>query len=179
MKTLVVVGHPHLDQSNINKAWVNALRDIENEDIKLHILSDVVRSDHSFDLKQEQDLIREYDRIVLQFPLYWYMVPGIMKEWMDTVWAETFAYGEGGIHMEGKLLEIAASCGAPEEAFSEISLETYLSFLKGSAAFVRAISGRIFAFYGAEMPGWEDRLKQSAAEYKEFILNVPSELATK
>lgn len=39
-------------------------------------------------LQSGAGIAEQYDRIVLQFPLYWYMPPAIMKMWMDTVWAE-------------------------------------------------------------------------------------------
>lgn len=170
MKTLVVVGHPCLEKSVINKAWVEALRPFENEQLKIHILDEVIREDGTFDLSSEQKLLEEYDRIVLQFPLYWYMPPAIMKQWMDTVWADGWAWGEGGDKMKGKLIEAATSCGAPEIAFSGTSLATYLSFVAGSAGFVQAKSGDIFAFYAAEAPGYEARLEENCKEYIRFII---------
>ncbi|MDN4754469.1 NAD(P)H-dependent oxidoreductase [Porphyromonadaceae bacterium W3.11] len=170
MKTLVVVGHPCLKNSVINKAWVNALRPYENDQMKIHILEDALLEDGTFDIKKEQDLLEQYDRIVLQFPLYWYMPPAIMKLWMDTVWAEGWAWGEGGDRMKGKVIDAATSCGAPEVAFSQTSLATYLSFVQGSAGFVQAKGGEYFAFYAAESFGYETRLKENCKEYISFIV---------
>lgn len=169
MKTIVVVGHPDLSKSVVNKAWVEALKPFEGEELKVHILADVVRGDGSFDLASEQRLLEQYDRIVLQFPLYWYMPPAIMKEWMDTVWADGWAWGECDHALCGKLIEAATSCGAPEVAFSQVSLSQYLSFVKGSAGFVQANCGDYFAFYGAESEGYEERLEQNCKEYIKFI----------
>lgn len=169
MKTLVVVGHPSLETSVVNKAWVEALRPYEGDNLRIHILSDVLQADGTFDLPKEQALLEQYDRIVLQFPLYWYMPPAIMKLWMDTVWADGWAWGEGGEHMKGKLIEAATSCGAPEVAFSGTSLATYLSFVAGSAGFVQAQGGDYFAFYAAESPGYEARLGENCKEYIRFI----------
>ncbi|MDO5035566.1 MAG: NAD(P)H-dependent oxidoreductase [Porphyromonas sp.] len=174
-KTLVIVGHPDLSKSKINKAWVEALRPHEGADLKVHLLAEAIREDGTFDLDAEQALLSQYDRIVLQFPLYWYMPPAIMKEWMDTVWAEGWSWGEGGDAMKGKLVESAVSCGAPEVAFSTTgvngtSLATYLSFVGGSAQFMQARGGDHFAFYGSESPGWEERLAKNCAEYVDFII---------
>ncbi len=174
MKTLVVVGHPNLARSVVNKTWTDAIRAIQNENLRVHALDEVVRADGSFDIVAEQRLLQEYDRIILQFPFYWYMVPGIMKEWMDTVWAEGWCYGEGGVHLEGKLIEAAVSCGAPEFCFDatkpgNISIETYMSFIVGSAAFVRARAGRIFAFYGAESDDVSTRLVENTRAYIDFV----------
>lgn len=169
MKTIVVVGHPDISSSVVNRSWVKALRPYEGENLKVHILGDVLREDGTFDLKEEQNLLEQYDRIVLQFPLYWYMPPAIMKLWMDTVWAEGWAWGDCPHALRGKLIEAATSCGAPEVAFSETSLETYLSFVKGSAGFVQAVAGDYFAFYAAESPGYEQRLEENCKEYIKFI----------
>lgn len=169
MKTLVVVGHPCLAKSVVSKAWIEALRPYENDQMKIHILEDALLADGTFDLKKEQALLEQFDRIVLQFPLYWYMPPAIMKLWMDTVWAEGWAWGEGGNKMKGKLIEAATSCGAPEVAFSGTSLATYLSFVQGSAGFVQARGGDYFAFYAAEAPGYEARLEENCKEYIKFI----------
>ncbi|KGN96725.1 hypothetical protein HQ39_01385 [Porphyromonas sp. COT-108 OH2963] len=170
MKTLVVVGHPHLETSVINRAWYEYIQANSKElNVTIRVLSEHCR-EKGFDIKKEQEILSEYDRIILQFPLYWYMVPSIMKEWMDTVWCEGWAYGENGDKMEGKLIEVAVSTGAPEFVFDAgISLETYLSFVKGSAGFVRAKSGRIFALYGAEVNMTPERLQKSCEDYAEFI----------
>lgn len=170
MKTLVVVGHPHLEKSVINRAWCEYIQaNSEELNVMIRVLSEHCE-EKGFDIKKEQEILSEYDRIILQFPLYWYMVPSIMKEWMDTVWCEGWAYGENGDKMEGKLIEVAVSTGAPEFVFDAgISLETYLSFVKGSAGFVRAKSGRIFALYGAEVNMTPERLQKSCEDYAEFI----------
>ncbi|MDO4695757.1 NAD(P)H-dependent oxidoreductase [Porphyromonas sp.] len=175
MKTLVVVGHPNLSGSCINRRWTEALKSLQSEDLHVHVLTDVVKIDGSFDLLSEQALLQKFDRIILQFPLYWYMVPGIMKVWMDTVWAEGWCYGEGGTHMEGKLLEVAVSCGAPDFCFDEsipgnISLEKYMSFIIGTAGFIRAKAGGVFAFYGAGSPNLEERLEENTKQYIDFVL---------
>ncbi len=169
MKTIVIVGHPCLSHSVINKAWVEALRPFEDDRIKIHILSESIHSDGTFDLQREQKLLEGYDRIVLQFPLYWYMPPAIMKAWMDTVWADGWAWGDCPHALKGKLIEVATSCGAPEVAFSNTPLSTYLSFINGSAGFVEAKSGEIFAFYGAEDETATKRLKENCQEYIKFI----------
>lgn len=171
MKTIVIVGHPDLSTSVVNRAWVDALRPFEGENLKVHRLDEVLKEDGTFDLKSEQRLLENYDRIVLQFPLYWYMPPAIMKQWMDTVWAEGWAWGDCPHALKGKLIEAATSCGAPEVAFSSISLQTYLSFVKGSAGFVQAIGGDIFSFYSAESPGYEERLEENCKKYIQFICN--------
>jgi NAD(P)H dehydrogenase (quinone) len=49
----------------------------------------------SADIKWEQDKLRWADVLILQFPLWWYSMPAIMKGWVDRVYANGFAYGVG------------------------------------------------------------------------------------
>ena len=179
IKTLVVVGHPNLSESIVNKAWTESLQALEDDNVKVHVLSDAIGPNGQFNIVAEQALLCNYNRIILQFPLYWYMVPVIMKQWMDTVWCEGFCYGDGGIHLEGKWIEIATSCGAPEFCFNPekggVAIAEYTSFLQGSAAFVRGKAGRVFAFYGAGGPDCMERLKENVLAYKAFVLSDPTE----
>ena len=97
-KTLVIVVHPTLSTSTINKAWSEAAYGHAT----LHFLYDAYPNGASFDIAAEQALIEAHDRIVFQFPLYWYAAPYLLKKWLDEVITYGWAYGEGGDKMEGK-----------------------------------------------------------------------------
>jgi len=47
----------------------------------------------------------EHDRIVLQFPMYWYSMPPLLKKWLDDVLTYNFAYGSKGDKLKGKDLQ--------------------------------------------------------------------------
>ncbi|QIZ47983.1 NAD(P)H-dependent oxidoreductase [Dickeya zeae] len=47
------------------------------------------------DIAAEQDKLRWADTVILQFPLWWFTMPAIMKGWIDRVYAYGFAYGVG------------------------------------------------------------------------------------
>ncbi|KAH6646586.1 flavoprotein-like protein [Truncatella angustata] len=47
------------------------------------------------DVKQEQEKLLWADTIILQFPLWWYAMPAILKGWVDRVFSYGFAYGVG------------------------------------------------------------------------------------
>jgi NAD(P)H dehydrogenase (quinone) len=46
-------------------------------------------------LAREQARLQEADLLILQFPMWWFGVPGILKGWIDKVFAAGFAYGGG------------------------------------------------------------------------------------
>lgn len=96
-------------------------------------LSFVEESAHAFangcqtpDVEAEQRKILAADAVVLQFPLWWFGMPAIMKGWVDRVWAYGLAYGyrnagnahrygEGGF--AGKRALLAVSVGGPAEDY--------------------------------------------------------------
>jgi NAD(P)H dehydrogenase (quinone) len=43
----------------------------------------------------EQEKLRWADLLILQFPLWWFSMPAILKGWVDRVYAYGFAYGVG------------------------------------------------------------------------------------
>ncbi|AWH53260.1 NAD(P)H dehydrogenase [Stenotrophomonas sp. ESTM1D_MKCIP4_1] len=47
------------------------------------------------DIAAEQDKLRWADAVILQFPLWWFSMPAILKGWVDRVYAYGFAYGVG------------------------------------------------------------------------------------
>jgi NAD(P)H dehydrogenase (quinone) len=47
------------------------------------------------DVKAELDKLRWADALILQFPLWWFSMPAILKGWVDRVFANGFAYGIG------------------------------------------------------------------------------------
>jgi NAD(P)H dehydrogenase (quinone) len=49
----------------------------------------------SRDIELEQDKLRRADALILQFPLWWFSMPAIMKGWIERVYAYGFGYGVG------------------------------------------------------------------------------------
>jgi len=47
------------------------------------------------DVRAEQEKLLWADALILQFPLWWYSMPAILKGWVDRVYAYGFAYGVG------------------------------------------------------------------------------------
>ena len=45
--------------------------------------------------RREQDKLLGPMRVILQFPLWWFSMPAILKGWVERVYAYGFAYGVG------------------------------------------------------------------------------------
>ena len=112
MKTLVLTAHPDLSKSRINRVWFDALSDAQ--EVTTRDLTDIGGAQLRFDIETEQALLMAHDRIVFQFPFYWYSAPPVMKAWMDQVLGYGFAYGPGGDHLKGREFLILVSTGGPE-----------------------------------------------------------------
>jgi NAD(P)H dehydrogenase (quinone) len=47
------------------------------------------------DIQVEIDKLRECDMLILQFPLWWFSTPAILKGWIDRVFVNGLVYGSG------------------------------------------------------------------------------------
>ena len=115
MKTLVLTAHPDLGKSRINRAWFEALS--EAEAVTTRDLTAKGGPKMRFDITTEQELLLSHDRIVFQFPFYWYSAPPVMKAWMDQVLSYGFAYGPGGDKLKGREFLILVSTGGPDDSY--------------------------------------------------------------
>ncbi len=74
------------------------------------------------DILEEQRKLRECDLLILQFPLWWFSLPAILKGWVDRVMTMGFAYGGGKWYDEGGLkgrkAMLALTTGGPEAGYS-------------------------------------------------------------
>ena len=72
-------------------------------------------------LMAEIDAVRWADLLILQFPFWWFSLPGILKGWVDRVFAMGFAYGYGRIHesgpLRGKRAMLSLTTGSPAESY--------------------------------------------------------------
>ncbi|WP_058303422.1 NAD(P)H-dependent oxidoreductase [Gorillibacterium timonense] len=114
MKTLVIVAHPDLSASRINLAWVNGLK--QEASVTVHNLYEAY-PDHWIDVEREQQLLDGHDRIVFQYPLFWYSTPPLLKQWFDDVLERGWAFGPGGEHLKNKEIGVAVSTAGTEESY--------------------------------------------------------------
>jgi glutathione-regulated potassium-efflux system ancillary protein KefG len=107
MKTLVLVGHPEYDNSQTAAFLRQAQVDLNMVDWQ------VLQPTSSFDTMTEQQRLMKYDRIILQFPMYWYSAPAIMKQYLDEVLTVNFVDLRRDGCLKGKELGIVVTLGDP------------------------------------------------------------------
>ncbi|MEY8754206.1 NAD(P)H-dependent oxidoreductase [Peribacillus frigoritolerans] len=176
MKTLVIVAHPSLETSVINKRWVEALRKYP-ERYTVHELYKVY-PDGNINAEKEQQLIESHSNLVLQFPFYWFNCPPLLKRWLDDVFTYGWAYGSnGGDKLKNRKAALAVSAGINEEDYSEegrysFTLEHLLSPFETTFLYCNADYRSFFAFYGAENEPSVSELEKSAQDYLNFVVNL-------
>lgn len=122
MKILVNVFHPQLATSRVNRRWVEAL---ENHD-GIHVNKPYEHyPDWNIDVAFEQSLLLAHDRIVFQHPFWWYSTPPLMKKWLDDVLTYGWAYGPGGVALQGKDWVSAISSGGPADSYQSGGYNNY------------------------------------------------------
>jgi glutathione-regulated potassium-efflux system ancillary protein KefG len=114
MRTLVLLSHPTLATSRANAPLVDAIRGLPNVEIR-HL--EALYPDGRIDIGAEQAAALRAERIVFQFPFYWYATPPMLKRWQDDVLAFGWAYGPGGTMLRGKTLQLVLTAGGPESVY--------------------------------------------------------------
>ncbi|WP_165211217.1 NAD(P)H-dependent oxidoreductase [Streptococcus tangpeifui] len=114
MTTRIFLFHPNPDQSRANKAMAQAAAEQGIEVRNLYALY----PDGKIDVKKEQAALTATDRIVLQFPMYWYSMPSLMKEWLDQILEYGWAYGSSGDALQGKQVLLAVTQGAGAQDYT-------------------------------------------------------------
>lgn len=116
MKILNLVFHPNLDGSRNNKTWKSQLDESGKVSTSRDMYSEY--NDFQIDVEREQALLEAHDRIILQFPFYWYSMPPLLKKWLDDVLTYNFAYGPEGDKLKGKDMQLVVSVGGREKFYS-------------------------------------------------------------
>lgn len=176
MKTLVIVSHPSIEQSVINKRWVEELKNYP-EKYTVHELYKIY-PDGNIDVEKEQKLIETHDHLILQFPIYWFNCPPLLKKWLDDVFTYGWAYGSnGGDKLKSRKVGLAVSAGIKKEDYSEngryrYTLEQVLIPFETTFLYCNADYRSFFAFYGAEYELAENELETSVQDYLNFVDNL-------
>ncbi len=159
MKILVLTAHPDLGKSRINRAWFEALS--EADAVTTRDLTAIGGPEMRFDIATEQALLLAHDRIVFQFPFYWYSAPPVMKAWMDQVLSYGFAYGPDGDKLKGREFLILVSTGGPAESYhaggyNNFSMDELLKPFQQTANLIGMTYLRPFVAHGMAVATEED-----------------------
>jgi NAD(P)H dehydrogenase (quinone) len=132
------------------------------------------------DIRAEQEKVLWADMLILQFPLWWFSLPAILKGWIDRVFAMGFAYGGGRVYetgvFKGKRAMLVLTTGGPASSYTadgrndEISknlfhIEHGILYFTGFAVLPR------FVAWGVARASPEER-QRYLSEYKARLLSL-------
>lgn len=173
MKALVIVIHPNIQDSVINKRWIEEL-DKYSDKYDVHQLHEVY-PDEKIDVLAEQKLIEQYNKIVFQFPFYWFNCPPFFKKWLDEVLTYGWAYGsKSGYKVSGKKITLAMSVGIDEYEYSlkgkyKYTLEQLTTPFELTFEYIKADYHPFFAYYGIELNSSREWIEKSVPLYIDFL----------
>lgn len=173
MKTLVIIIHPDLENSVINKRWIEELNKYPDQ-YTLHNLYSLY-PDEKIDIKAEQQLVENHDKIIFQFPLYWFNCPPLFKKWLDEVVISGWAYGrESSYKLANKKIALTISAGINKEDYStdgryKYTLEQLTAPFEITFDYIKADYKPLFAFYGAEHDLSTEKVEKNTKEYISFL----------
>lgn len=107
LKTLIIIAHPDVSDSGSQQFLIESSR-------KLEQVTHYYLTDKSYQVEEEQRRLLSYDRILFQFPMYWYSAPYLLKKWIDEVFTNKMIDGL----LKNKELGLVITLGLSEKAFS-------------------------------------------------------------
>lgn len=181
--TLIIAAHPKLASSRVNRKWLEEAAKYP-EQITISSLHEKY-PDGVIDIAAEHALVEGHDRIVLQFPFYWFNCPPMIKQWLDEVLLEGWAYGDGVDLFRSKSIGLAITAGGretdyrPGEAF-RYEISTLLTPFEVTAAYIEAAYETPFVYYGVNSRTNDEEIRRSAERYMDYLLqprqvSVPAE----
>jgi glutathione-regulated potassium-efflux system ancillary protein KefG len=176
-KTLILFAHPAIHKSRVNRAMMDAVKNLEN--VTFHDLY-AAYPDLYIDVEKEKKLLLEHELIILQHPFYWYSTPAILKEWSDLVLEFGFAYGPGGDNLVNKFWMHAISTGGPEAAYQSTGYNRYtmrqlLAPWDQTAYLCGMVFIPPFVIHGSLKYNQSADLKALGEEYKNIVLKLQNE----
>ncbi len=170
MAKLVIVTHPNITQSVINKKWLSELEP-HSDKIKIHALYETY-PDLNFDVEAEQALLSKYDDIIFQFPLHWFGVPFALKKYIDEVLTFGWAFGPGGDKIKDKTIGFAVSTGGEKKTYeSFITLDELLKPLNASFQYCGCKLQPPHVFYGAGYEPSPSDIAENAKAYAAALVD--------
>ncbi len=132
------------------------------------------------DVQAEMDKLAWCDALIFQFPIWWLGLPGILKGWVDRVFAVGRAYGGGRWFEDGRLAGkramLSLTVGGHQPVYSEIgiygSIETILHPIhRGVFQFTGFTVVEPFVVYGPSRISDHER-RDYLQRYRERVLTL-------
>lgn len=173
--TLMILAHPQFEHSIANKT-ISDIVSREEPNLEIRNIHQLYPN-YQIDVKAEQTALLAHDLVILQYPMYWFNMPAILKIWFDEVFTYQFAYGSKGNKLKGKYLLPSLTIGQPAVNFKEkdhFLVDDFLQPVKRSAEYAQMNYLDYIALYGVSIvSGYpESEIKDKACMHAQKLLAV-------
>ncbi|MBB4077520.1 glutathione-regulated potassium-efflux system ancillary protein KefG [Lewinella aquimaris] len=111
---LVLFAHPELERSRVHRSLITGLPQLSGVTFRdLYQLY----PDFHIDVAREQELLLLHDFIIWQYPMNWYSMPPLLKQWIEMTFEYRWAYGPGGIYLRGKRVMNVLTAGGERDTY--------------------------------------------------------------
>jgi putative NADPH-quinone reductase len=172
-KILVIVTHPDLEHSVVNKRWIAELRKFPEK----YLVHDLYAAypNGQIDVINEQQLIERFDTIIFQFPYFWFNCPPLLKQWLDEVLVHGWAFGSSSDYkLSGKTIALAISTGIDKDGYQptgkyKYTMDHLLAPFELTFDYIRADYRPPFILYGLEFQATKERIDNSVKQYLDYL----------
>ena len=115
-RILIIFAHTYWNDSKINRKLLSEASKIEG--VKIHNLTEQY-ANAKIAVDKEIELLAWADKIIMQFPLFWYSTPSLLKEWEDEVLVavDTIDSKNKNKMLKGKTFQIITTAGGKESSY--------------------------------------------------------------
>ena len=158
----------HLDSNELNQQY------FLSQSIAFH------KNALASDIVTEIEKIQWAERLIFQFPLWWFSVPAILKGWLDKVFVKGFAYDAGKTFetglLKGKTAALVLTTQSPESAYQktgvhEATIDVFLRPIEHTLRFVGIKVLPHFVIFDAFNFNAE-RKEQIISDYQNYLYNT-------
>ena len=170
MKVLLVLGHDNYDKSVQNRKLIDQLAGVKDVTV-LNLWEKYGAQNFKLTDKQVQEdaqAMLAADRIIFQYPLYWYNMPWCLKLWQDQVFT-AIAFSDLKEKVAGKEFGVIATTASPSAAYLAVQenghtlVENITWLHRGSAVYMgMKYHGALFFYPDADE-------KEVFANYLKFV----------
>jgi glutathione-regulated potassium-efflux system ancillary protein KefG len=168
---LLIFAHPNIAHSRANKTLWQAAKALPN--IITHDLYH--RYPHGYiNIPTEQKALERADIVVLQHPFYWYNVPALLKEWIDSTLTSGWAFGPNGNALKDKCWTHAITTGGEQDNYTEetrMGMKQLLLPLEKTAALCHTRWHEPFLLFGADRQT-DEQLQTHAMSYVHWLKSL-------
>lgn len=172
-KNLILVAHPTYEVSSSQQFLIQSISTlaIEEEYEVVDLYAEYEQHQRQFDYHVWHTRLKEAHTIYLQFPLWWYQAPALLKEWIDEVLANAV---EPTI-LQHKRFGVIVAAGVKESEFQSAgrvgqTMSSLLSPYEALASYYNMVYLKPFTIYQFDM--------KSEFEKQELMMRYNMYLAT-